>query len=111
LPVRHVAKRACVGVIRGTKPREAKVRAASIEPVSASLHELRMASLPKVVKPAIDRVATGTSTGRVLRGERGRRVPNDLAGTWEARPDGLRSNGGRECITGRSVRVGSRRGA
>ena len=29
LPVRHVAERACVGVIRGTEPREAKPRAAS----------------------------------------------------------------------------------
>ncbi len=37
LPVRHVAERACVGVIRGAKPREAKRRAASIEPDSASL--------------------------------------------------------------------------
>jgi hypothetical protein len=100
LPVRHVAERACVGAIRRAEPREAKVRAASIEPVSASLNKLRVASLPDVVKPATGRVATGEGTGRALRGERGRRVSNDLSGTWETRPDGPRSNGSGEGITG-----------
>jgi len=111
LPVRHVAERACVRAIWGAEPREANVRAASIEPVSASLHKVRVASLPKVVKPDTDWVATGTRTSRALRGERGRRVRIDLTGTWETRPDGPRSNGERESITVRAVRVGSRRGA
>ena len=99
LPVRHVAERACVGVIRGAEPREANVRAASIEPVSASLRKSRVASLPNRVKPATGQVATGTRTGRALRGERGRRVRIDLMGTWETRPEGLRSNSRREIIT------------
>jgi hypothetical protein len=111
LPVRHVAERACVGVIRGTKPRKAKERAASIEPVSASLHKVKEASLPNVVKPATARVVTGICTWRAFRGERGRRVLIDLLGTWETRPGEPRLNGGRECITDCPARVGSRRGA
>ena len=61
------------------------MRAASIEPVSASLHQLKVASLPKVLKPVTDQEATGMCTGRAFRGERGRRVSKDLTGTWETR--------------------------
>jgi hypothetical protein len=41
------------------------------EPESASLHKLRVASLPEKRKPAIRREATFTSDAGTLRGERG----------------------------------------
>ena len=67
------------------------MRAARIEPVSASLHYLKVASLPKVLKPVTDQEATGMCTDRAFRGERGRRVSNDLTGTWETRRNALAS--------------------
>jgi hypothetical protein len=90
-PLDIVAERACLGVIQGAKPREAKVRAARIEPVSASLHQLKVASLPELLKPVTDQEATGICTGRAFRGERGRRVSKDLTGTWETRRSALAS--------------------
>jgi hypothetical protein len=84
-PFDIVAERACLGVIQGAKPREAKVRAARIEPVSASLHQLKVASLPELLKPVTDQEATGICTGRAFRGERGRRVSKDLTGTTTVR--------------------------
>ena len=90
-PFDIVANRACLGVIQGAKPREAKVRAARIEPVSASLHQLKVASLPELLKPVTDQEATGIGTGRAFRGERGRRVSKDLTGTWETRRSALAS--------------------
>jgi hypothetical protein len=62
------------------------MRAASIEPVSASLHQSKVASLPKVLKPVTDQEAMGMGTDRAFRGERGRRVSKDRTGTWETRP-------------------------
>jgi len=67
------------------------MRAARIEPVSASLHQSKVASLPKVLKPVTDQEATGMGTGRAFRGERGRRVSTDLTGTWETRRSALAS--------------------
>ena len=61
------------------------MRAASIEPDSASLNQSKVASLPNVLKPVTDPEATGIGTDRAFRGERGRRVSKDLTGTWEAR--------------------------
>ena len=90
-PFDIVAERACFGVIQGTKPREAKMRAARIEPVSASLHQLKVASLPELLKPVTGQEATGMCTDRAFRGERGRRVSKDLMGTWETRQSALAS--------------------
>jgi hypothetical protein len=67
------------------------MRVASIEPVSASLNQVKVASLPKVLKPVTDQEATGMGTGRAFRGGRGRRVSKDLAGTWETRRSALTS--------------------
>jgi len=64
-----------------------------------------VASLPKMLKPAIDREATGTSTDRTFRGERRQRVgterPRNLGDP--AQRDG-RCVGGR---AGRHNRIGS----
>ena len=67
------------------------MRAASNEPVSASLHQSKVASLPDLLKPVTDQEATGMCTGWAFRGERGRRVSKDLAGTWETRRSALTS--------------------
>jgi hypothetical protein len=107
-PFDIVAKRACVGVIQGRKPREAKMRAASIEPVSASLRKVKVASLPNLLKPVINQEATGVCTGWAFRGGRGRRVSKDLTGTWETRRrvPTSRDNEERECITSTRLRSG-----
>ena len=47
------------------------------EPDSASLHQLRVAKLPKLTKPATVEEATDMCTRRALRGERGRRALKD----------------------------------
>ena len=73
------------------------------EPESASLHQLRVASLPEELKPAKRREATFTSNAGILRGERGQRAGKVRLGRL-GDPDGwLReegSQGRREDISG-----------
>lgn len=66
---------------------------------SASIHTVEVASLPEMLKPAIDREATGVGTGRAFRGEWRQRVgterPRNLGDP--AQRDGL-------CVGGRAGR-------
>src|SRR5260221_5303883 len=74
------------GRLRTPRLGEAKARAvASRELGSASLHNMGVASLQNVVKPAPVREATTVGTDRTPRGERRQRAPKEPAGTWETR--------------------------
>ncbi len=66
---------------------------------SASLHKVRVASLPEKLKPAIDREATGASTDRTFRGEWRQR-----AGTERPRNLGDPAQRDELCVGGRAER-------
>ena len=63
------------------------------EPVSASLHKITVASLPKRMKPGTGDEATGKSSRRAVRGERGQRA-------WKDRSRNLGGPQGRKQLQG-----------
>jgi hypothetical protein len=52
-------------------------RSCKSKPVSASLHKIAVASLPKMMKPGTGDEAMGKSSRRAVRGERGQRAWTD----------------------------------
>ena len=52
-------------------------RSCKSKPESASLHKIAVASLPKMMKPGTGDEATGISSRRTARGERGQRAWTD----------------------------------
>jgi hypothetical protein len=103
-----------VGVIRLVETGETNLRAAVIaNPIRPRDALLKVASLPKMLKPDIVEEATSESTRRAFRGGWGQRAGKDQSRTLgdPAGGAGNRANAPRESITEGTALAGSRRGS